>query len=167
MVVVVLCCVVEVGWSSVGAIFCLFMVTRPDPSESGIYFCIWANHIQANGSAVKRVMLAHVHGFNSRLCIFFLGQSHAIQLKNNVIFQCSDRNPMGTLWTEIPRNVRQSYESPIGLSRTELGLNLLGTCHFMSIWLVKYFNWNMVRFLGVQSENSDSDRSPIGIGGGV
>ena len=69
----------------------LFRVTRPDPSESSMYYPILGILTWPIGSTVKRVYLAHVHEFESHLYIFFLSW-HVIQLLKikyfkNLLFQ--------------------------------------------------------------------------------
>ena len=68
-----------------GVVLHLFRFTWPDPSKSNIYYPILGILMWPIGSMVKHVWLAHVHGFDSRPRIFFLGQCwHAIQLKYNI-----------------------------------------------------------------------------------
>src|ERR1700736_2703249 len=82
-----------------------------------------------DGSAVKRVAIDHVRGFDSRLCLFFLHMENGIRVGflSFLLSKYSYRNPTNGSSSEIP----------IGLSRIGLRQKLPGTCHFMSIWLVK------------------------------
>jgi hypothetical protein len=62
---------------------------------------------------------------------FFWACGLAMKLKYNISKNEYFNSPIGILCTEIPRNVRQYYEIPIGLGRTGLGQKVLRTCHFM------------------------------------
>ena len=68
-----------------GVVLCLFRVMWPDPSKSDIYCPILGILTWPIGSTVKRIQLAHMHGFESCTRVFFLGQCwHTIQLKYNI-----------------------------------------------------------------------------------
>jgi hypothetical protein len=114
---------------------------------------------------VKRVAIDHVRGFDSRLCLFFLHMENGIRVGflSFLLSKYSYRNPTNGSSSEIPTFLGNSDQTKSDRTQTKIARNLSFHVNLAG----RNFNWNLVGLLGVQSENSDSYRTPIGIGGGV